>query len=209
MNLRDELVESQKMRIDLFKWKIILIAGLGAGASGVGGVQIQHPALLLSLIPLVCMYVDLLSRDQTLRIVSITQYLKLGGNLEGTEKAITENDTVARTYDAFVAKADRMTLVGSRVALCKRLCSSKRSAYAFAFLAQDCSTIAVLMILFLWGLVLWRLIPLSSVFGVNPSGSDGIVLILSSIVGFAGTFFAYLAYICRWVTIEGNFPFDP
>jgi hypothetical protein len=37
MELRDEIIESQKARTDLFKWKIILVAALGAIALGFEG----------------------------------------------------------------------------------------------------------------------------------------------------------------------------
>ncbi len=36
MGLRDEIIESQKARADLFKWKIILVAAIGAAVLGVG-----------------------------------------------------------------------------------------------------------------------------------------------------------------------------
>jgi hypothetical protein len=78
MDLRGEIVECSKARIDLFKWKLILVAGLGGTASGVLGTQkFTRPDYLLALIPLVCLYVDLLCWDQTLRIVVIARYLQL------------------------------------------------------------------------------------------------------------------------------------
>jgi len=59
MELRGDLLEAQKIRVDLFKWKLILVAGLGAAASGlVGSNPAPNRGLLLALIPLsVCMLI--------------------------------------------------------------------------------------------------------------------------------------------------------
>lgn len=34
--LRDEIIESQKARTDLMKWKLILVAAIGAAGFGIG-----------------------------------------------------------------------------------------------------------------------------------------------------------------------------
>ena len=64
-DFRTEIVEAQKGRTDLLKWKLILVAALGALGLGINGFSKDaKPALSLDLalclIPLVCVYVDLL-----------------------------------------------------------------------------------------------------------------------------------------------------
>jgi len=56
VDLHSEVVETQKARVDFFKWKLILVASLGAAASGLVGtteaLPLKHPGYVLSLIPL-------------------------------------------------------------------------------------------------------------------------------------------------------------
>ena len=57
MNLRDEIIEHAKARGELYKWKIILVAGLGYAASGlVGAPSPRERACLLAFIPWVCIW---------------------------------------------------------------------------------------------------------------------------------------------------------
>ncbi len=76
-NLRQEIIESSKMRADYIKWKLLIVAVLGATGLGLGikieGQQAiqKYAYLTLVLIPLVCVLVDLLCKHNTLRIVAI------------------------------------------------------------------------------------------------------------------------------------------
>ena len=73
--LPDEIIEAQKARSDLLKWKLALIAALGAG--GFGLMKEVSPApLLLALIPLVSLYVDLLCSNLNIRQVVIGAYFR-------------------------------------------------------------------------------------------------------------------------------------
>jgi hypothetical protein len=67
MELRNEVIESQKARTDLFKGKIILVAAIGAAGLGIGNTTGKNYNLLC-LIPLVCVYVDILCSHMNLRI---------------------------------------------------------------------------------------------------------------------------------------------
>ena len=72
--LRSEILEAHKARSDLLKWKLALVAALGT--IGLGLTQeIGHPIVLVG-IPLVCAYVDLLTRHLTLRIHVIGSFLR-------------------------------------------------------------------------------------------------------------------------------------
>ncbi len=58
MGLRDEIIESEKARADLMKWKFIAVAAIGAAALGVcvTGSTGDKPEYLMCLVPLVCVY---------------------------------------------------------------------------------------------------------------------------------------------------------
>ncbi len=87
--LHQEVVEQQKFTVDLEKWKIILIAVLGAVGLGVTKEESGHP-VILALIPLVCAYVDVLVYHNGLRILVISQFLQDG-----------HPDAFARHYEQF------------------------------------------------------------------------------------------------------------
>lgn len=71
--LADEILGAHQARADFLKWKLILVAGLGAAGLGLGGEN--HPLrLLLALIPLVCLYVDLLCTNLKVRIIVIGSF---------------------------------------------------------------------------------------------------------------------------------------
>jgi len=71
--LPDELQGAHENRFDAVKWKLLLVAGLGA--AGLGLQENQHPIrLLLALIPFVCIYVDLICTTLNVRIIVIGKY---------------------------------------------------------------------------------------------------------------------------------------
>jgi hypothetical protein len=74
--LRTEIIDAEKARADFQKWKLVLVAALGAAALGVGASDPKPMPLLLCGIPLVCGYVDLLCKHITLRILVIGTYLR-------------------------------------------------------------------------------------------------------------------------------------
>ncbi len=77
--LRTEIVESQKARIDLLKYKLVAIAtlaaiGLGFNTNQAGSFLLDSD-YVLTIIPFVCLYVDLLCWHNTLRILVIGRFL--------------------------------------------------------------------------------------------------------------------------------------
>lgn len=82
--LRTEVIESQKARIDLLKYKLLAIATLGS--IGLGFSAYQEGNLLIDsdyiicIIPFVCIYVDLLCWHNTLRILVIGRFLDYRDN---------------------------------------------------------------------------------------------------------------------------------
>jgi hypothetical protein len=89
--LPDEILATQQARSDLLKWKLVLVAALGAAGFGLEE-KIAPTHLLLALIPLVCLYVDLLCTNLNLRLIVI-----------GTYYASFHEDI----YEGFVAKNRR------------------------------------------------------------------------------------------------------
>ena len=84
--LPDEILGAEQCRSNYLKWKLFLVAALGASGFGLGGQYFgdegQPPHLLLALIPFVCIYVDLLCTHLTLRILVIGSfYANVGHDL--------------------------------------------------------------------------------------------------------------------------------
>jgi hypothetical protein len=82
--LRDEIIESQKARADLSKWKLILIAAIGGAALGLGekadpaGAATTRGILaLFALLPLACLYVDVVCIHNDLRMMVIGRFLRM------------------------------------------------------------------------------------------------------------------------------------
>jgi hypothetical protein len=73
--LPDEILESQKTRSSLLKWKLVIVATLGSAGLGLTSGTSNSQIGLLSLIPFVCVYVDLLCTNINLRIILIGRYL--------------------------------------------------------------------------------------------------------------------------------------
>lgn len=78
MQLRSEIVASQKIQADYLKWKLITVAALSAVALGINP-SIKQAVYLLCVVPLCCFYTDLLSLHTMIRIVTIGNFLKKEG----------------------------------------------------------------------------------------------------------------------------------
>jgi hypothetical protein len=78
--LRAELIESQKSRMDLMKWKLIIIAIIGGAGLGLSGgapnTASANAPLSLAVLPIACMYVDLLCRHLSLRNKAIGRFIE-------------------------------------------------------------------------------------------------------------------------------------
>lgn len=105
-SLRTEIVESEKARIDLLKWKIILIAALGAVGFGIGKDTHSARPVLLGFIPLVCAYVDVLCVHNDLRILVIASFLRTP----------TQTNREAKAYER-LCEAQRLTFALEALAL--------------------------------------------------------------------------------------------
>jgi hypothetical protein len=110
-SLRAEIVESIKIRADFLKWKLVLIAALGAAALGFTGNNHTIPELL-GFIPFVCAYVDILCTHTDLRIFVIAKFLR--ENKVSAEDSKAYEATVSRLSGAFFWES--FALLGTTVA---------------------------------------------------------------------------------------------
>src|SRR4051812_30082655 len=82
--LRREILESQKAQESVSKWKVAMIAGLGAAGLGAANIGATVPAAgktllfgLWCLIPFVCVYTDTVCYHVGIRILTIARYFRL------------------------------------------------------------------------------------------------------------------------------------
>lgn len=106
--LRQEIVHAQTIRSDLLKWKLALVGGLGAAGLGFAGSEgLRNADLVLCAIPPVCVYVDLLCRHLSLRILVIGRFLAAEGRREGTLSAFAAYEDFVQRSRALPARDGR------------------------------------------------------------------------------------------------------
>jgi hypothetical protein len=77
--IRDEIVETQKIQAEFTRWKLLLIAAVGAAGLGVAPVASGgHPTVLLGLLPFVCLYADALVYNSGVRVLATARWLRIG-----------------------------------------------------------------------------------------------------------------------------------
>jgi hypothetical protein len=76
--LREEIITSQQAEGNLTRWKLLLIAAIGASSLGVlpNSTITERTMALLALLPLVCLYVDTLCFHSGRRVMTIAKYLR-------------------------------------------------------------------------------------------------------------------------------------
>lgn len=142
--LRSEIIESEKARIDLLKYKLIAVAALGAIGIGVGGYEANSktldPELVLGIIPLACIYIDLLCWHNTLRILVIACFFKRNEN----------------PYERFVEQiGESLFRIGEQNTQKCRNPYHKKAGYFFQLedWALHWSTIFLSLLLVFWGIL--------------------------------------------------------
>jgi len=217
MELRDEIVESQKVRSDLFKWKILLVATLGAIALGFSSEPANAASVpsfdhlyLLCLIPLVGLYVDILCSHLNLRILVIGRYFQYVAAARGVDAEPRQAE-----YEQFVEQARNLT--SDLVDLGKRQQSEERnnrpvrtfSAFSYEDLAQHLSSFILSACVLLWGVlplpgcVLGVPIPDSLQAWPPPHGGDRKIFISAGMSGMALSALAYCRYRSRLHALRG------
>lgn len=94
-SLRTQIIETQKIRSDLMKWKLVLVSGLGAAGIGLEKFNITQQIILLALIPLVCVYVDAMCAHLSLRILLIGEFI-------ATYDPLNDDEKCAQSYECFI-----------------------------------------------------------------------------------------------------------
>jgi hypothetical protein len=74
-SIRAEIAAAQKTRDQLMKWKLLIVAAVGAAALGFSEKAPRGAPLALIVIPFACAYVDLLCRNLSLRSKSASRFL--------------------------------------------------------------------------------------------------------------------------------------
>jgi hypothetical protein len=98
---KNEIVEAEKGRTDLLKWKLILVAALGTIGLGLSNLSSTAKPILslhltLCLIPLVCLYVDLLCKHLQMRILVISKFFQIHIDTNNTDETPCFN-----SYESF------------------------------------------------------------------------------------------------------------
>jgi hypothetical protein len=171
-HLRQEILNAQQVRSDLLKWKLVVVGALGAAGLGLAGANTAgHADLVLCAAPLASVYVDLLCRHLSLRILVIGRYLQ-------EPEAPPEREELAR-YERFVERYARdLKLQGGSGA-------GQRPATAFDLedWAISWSSVAVSLGVLTYGS-----------FVIPSAVAPGAALIASGAVGFAVTLLARMSY---------------
>ena len=95
--LRDQITETQKVRSDLMKWKLLLVAGIGTVVITKEKTALTRPEVLLCLIPLVCVYVDALCAHLSLRIRATGEFIL-------TQPTEAPDELYAQNYEKFIRR---------------------------------------------------------------------------------------------------------
>lgn len=95
--LRQELLEAQKARLELMRWKLLLTSVLGATGLGLTNSRIApNLELVLACIPFVCVYSDLLCYHQGLVIGVIGKFMRSQAELAvGDMKPLADYEVFA------------------------------------------------------------------------------------------------------------------
>ncbi len=167
--LREEIIEAEKARADLLRWKLVITAALGGVGLGLSGTSAATPLLLLG-VPLVCVYVDLLCNHMNLRIQLIAQYLRHHQQTVEGDAAIYEG------YERYVLKMDDLKESSraeqSKVRPWQSFFQPKRSVFDLERWALAYSTLALSIAVGIYGA--WLL---------GSSAVTGILLILFGLIG--------------------------
>ena len=115
ISLRSESIAAQTMRFDLAKFKLVTTAVLGSLAIGAGATTgTEKLPYVMGLIPLVCIYIDLIADSKQIQILVIGSFLKTqkAGVFSAYEKYCSELRT---KKDIFI---DSYAFYFSTIVLC-------------------------------------------------------------------------------------------
>lgn len=114
--LRDEIVASQTARLDFIKWKMILIAALGAVGLGLAGEKMIAAPAVLGFIPIACAYVDVVCAHANFRILLIGYFLRTGGGADPPDLAAAHYEALCEANRGGFA-LESIVLWGTTIAM--------------------------------------------------------------------------------------------
>lgn len=76
VSLRNEAMSAQQQRLELARFKIICISVLGSLAIGANGVTEGSIPYIIGLVPLVSIYIDVISETKKIQFMAIGSFLK-------------------------------------------------------------------------------------------------------------------------------------
>ncbi len=95
-SLRQEMIEAQKRRADIIKWKLVLVSVLAATGLGLtNSPSVPYIELVLCCIPFVCAYVDILCHHQGLIIIVIAEFIRSRAKTKADNSDIAEYEEFA------------------------------------------------------------------------------------------------------------------
>jgi hypothetical protein len=178
-HLRQEILNSQQARSDLLKWKLGLVGALGAVGLGLAGADTPgHADLVLCAVPFVSVYVDLLCRHLSLRILVIGRYFAVSGARERSER-----EELAR-YENFVEQTRSLNIKSSRSDE-----GNRRGADAFSLEEWAISWSS--------GIIATGVAVYGVGVAVSSSVPAGLALIASGVIGIVVTLLARTSYTVR------------
>jgi len=106
--LRAEILQSQRVNSDLMRWKLLIVAALGAAGLGfTGSNAVPNADLLLAAIPPACVYVDLLCRHGSLRMLVAGRFIDSRREVAGVDGH----------YEQYVERVRRKTINQPKVSV--------------------------------------------------------------------------------------------
>ena len=108
-SLRQEILEAQKRRAELIKWKLLLVSTLAATGLGLtNSPSVPYVELVLCCIPFVCAYVDSLCYHQGLVLVVIGEFIRARADARTDAQDITE-------YEKFSLKVRQISYRNGKI----------------------------------------------------------------------------------------------
>ena len=156
--LKEEINQTTESEHDFAKWKLIVVAALGAAGLGLGketanaGSASHDHYWLLIFIPFVCAYIDLHSYQYQTKIMVLARYIREKGN----------EDSVLQDYEymAQVFREKNVFYLGQYASLCASVILTGAAAGIAHYkgLLGDSATILMWLVgsALIVGLWLWR-----------------------------------------------------
>jgi len=139
--LKQEIMQAIEAEHDFAKWKLIVVAALGAAALGLGkDGKSQSPHYehwLLPIIPFACAYIDLQTYQCLNRIMVIARFIR---TYRKDDPTMGNGDRAMQRYEDFCAQArgtQAFFSLGSRANFAASLIASVVAAGAFFWLVCD------------------------------------------------------------------------